>query len=226
LQQNYFNGCKMFDFAQARTNMVDSQLRPNGITDGRILEAMQVVKREDYVPEGQRTIAYMDEDVPLSGGRFMIEPMAFARMLQVAQVKPQDRVLVVGTATGYGAAVLSLLAASVVAVESDAGLAALARENLANLAKVSVMEGDLAAGCAKNGAFDLIVIEGRVEQVPEALFAQLANGGRIVAALGGQEMAKCCIWTVSGPKRAQRAAFDMTIAPLPGFGKPRPAFAF
>ncbi len=219
----------MFDFATARTNMVDSQIRPNGITDSRIIDAMSFVKREDFVPEGQRSIAYVDGDVPLNGAatqRHLIEPMAFARMLQLATIGESDRVLVIGSATGYGAAVISRLAGHVVALDSDPILNAMARTNLNNTVNVSLIESSMSEGASNAGPYDVILIEGRVENVPEALFSQLTSTGRIVAAFGSQDVAKCCIWTVSGAARTQRSAFDISIAALPGFGKPSIGFAF
>jgi protein-L-isoaspartate(D-aspartate) O-methyltransferase len=219
----------MFDFSLARTNMVDSQLRPNGITDSRILDAMQFVRREDFVVEGARDVAYMDGDVPLKGAatpRYMIEPMAFARMLQLADVRESDRVLDVGCATGYGAAVLSQLAGHVVALESDTNLMAAARENLNNIVNISLVENTLSDGAAKAGPFDLILVEGRIEHMPEALFSQLTSNGRIVAAYGTQDVSKCCIWSGAGVSRTLRFAFDISIATLPSFGKPKAGFAF
>lgn len=219
----------MFDFAHARTNMVDSQVRPNGITDARIIDAMSVVKREDFVPEAQRSLAYMDGDVLLNGAaslRYLIEPMAFARMVQLAEVRESDRVLDVGCATGYGAMVLSKLAGHVVALESDANLLALARVNLGNTVNISLSEGTLAQGAALAGPFDVILIEGRIESLPEALFSQLTSTGRIIAASGEHDVSKCCIWTVAGAARTQRSAFDISIATLPSFEKPAVGFAF
>jgi protein-L-isoaspartate(D-aspartate) O-methyltransferase len=219
----------MLDLTQARINMVDSQLRPNGITDSRILDAMQSVRREDFVPEGMRDIAYMDGDVPLKGAaspRFLIEPMAFARMLQLAEVRESDRVLDVGCATGYGAAVLSQLAGHVVALESDINLMAAARENLKGKVNISLMENTLSDGAKSAGPFDLVLIEGRIENVPEALFSQLTSNGRIVAAYGAQDVSRCCIWSAVGTSRTLRSAFDISIATLPSFGKPNAGFAF
>jgi protein-L-isoaspartate(D-aspartate) O-methyltransferase len=219
----------MFDFTQARINMVDSQLRPNGITDSRILDAMQTVRREDFVGEGVRDVAYMDGDVPLkssAGPRYLIEPMAFARMLQLAEVRESDRVLEVGTATGYGAAVLSQLAGHVVALESDFILMAAARENLKGKVNISLIENMLSEGAKSAGPFDLILIEGRIENMPEALFSQLTSNGRIVAAYGAQDVSRCCIWSGTGTSRTSRSAFDISIATLPSFGKPYAGFAF
>jgi protein-L-isoaspartate(D-aspartate) O-methyltransferase len=220
----------MSNFAQARTNMVDSQLRPNGITDIRILDAMHAVMRENFVGHDQQSLAYMDGDVPLkeasNGARSLISPMVFGRMLQAAEIRPSDRVLDIGAATGYGAMVLSQLAAQTVAVEEDAGLVAIARKNLGGVANVSVLEGSLALGAPETQLFDLIVIEGCVQEVPNALFSQVKDGGRIVAAVGHPEMAKCFVYTISGKTHTHRSAFDIAVAPLTSFGKPKPKFAF
>lgn len=222
----------MSEFAAARINMIESQVRPNGITDRRIIAGMEAVAREDFVPAAKRPVAYVDEDVALApadgsrGPRYLIEPMALARMLQHAAVRPGDAVLTVGAGTGYGAAVMASLAQSVTALESDAGLADEARRNLAPLANVAVVEGALGAGVPGAAPFDVIVIEGRVEEVPAALFAQLAEGGRLIAVVGETEMAKAIVHTKSGAVIASREVFDASIAKLPGFEKKKPAFVF
>ena len=222
----------MTDFAAARANMIESQVRPNGITDRRIIAAMEQIARESFVPESRKAIAYVDEDVPLApadrskGPRALIEAMAFARMLQHAMIKPGDRVLDVGAGTGYGAAVISALAAEVVALECDSGLAAEARRNLAGLANVKVVEGNLEAGAAAGQSFDVIVIEGRVAEVSSALLAQLGDGGRLVAVVGEADMAQACVSTKSGGTVAVRRVFDASVTPLPGFEKKKPAFVF
>lgn len=222
----------MTDFAAARLNMIESQVRPNGITDRRIIAAMESVPREIFVPESRRATAYVDEDVPLhpsdvaAGPRALIESMAFARMLQHAAIKPGDKVLLVGAGTGYGAAVVSAIAASVVALESDAGLVADARRNLAGTANVTVVEGPLAAGHAAGQPFDVIIAEGRVEEVPPALFDQLADGGRLVAVVGEADMAQALVHTRSGAAVTMRPVFDASVAALPGMKKKKPAFVF
>lgn len=220
----------MFNFAQARTNMVDSQLRPNGVTNLNILDAMQSVLREDFVGSAQKSVAYMDGDLALAEAsnsrRFLIEPMAFARMLQAAEVNANDRVLDIGAATGYGAAILSKLVKQVVAVESDSGLAHAARQNLAGLLNVTLNESDMAKGAPQAGLFDLVIIEGRIEEVPNALFSQVKDGGRVVAAVGQQDMAQCRIYKISGKTHTQRSVFDISVAALPGFGMTKPSFAF
>jgi protein-L-isoaspartate(D-aspartate) O-methyltransferase len=216
----------MKNFAAARHNMVESQVRPNGITDHRIIDAMAEVKREDFVPAERKTIAYLDEDVQLKGGRFLIEPMAFARMIHLALIKPTDRVLVVGAGTGYGAKVISMLAKSVVALESDSELAGLARGFLAGAGNVQVVEGSLAAGHAAGAPYDVIIVEGRIAAVPESLFAQLANEGRIVAAVGNRDVSKMQIATLTEGHRSSRSAFDVSVAPLPGFPVEKATFVF
>jgi protein-L-isoaspartate(D-aspartate) O-methyltransferase len=216
----------MTNFAAARHNMVESQVRPNGITDHRIIDAMAQVKREDFVPAGRKTIAYLDEDVQLKEGRFLIEPMAFARMIHLALIKPTDKVLVVGAGTGYGAKVIAMLAKSVVALESDPDLLALARGFLAGTGNIEVVEGGLAAGHAAGAPYDVIIVEGRIAAVPESLFAQLANEGRIVAAVGNTGVSKMQIATLTDGHRSSRSAFDVSIAPLPGFMVEKAAFVF
>lgn len=216
----------MTNFAAARHNMVESQVRPNGITDHRIIDAMAQVKREDFVPAERKTIAYLDEDVQLKEGRFLIEPMAFARMIHLALIKPTDKVLVVGAGTGYGARVIAMLAKSVVALESDPDLLALARGFLAGAGNVEVVEGSLAAGHAAGAPYDVIIVEGRIAAVPESLFAQLANEGRIVAAVGNTDVSKMQIATLADGHRSSRSAFDVSVAPLPGFVAEKAAFVF
>ncbi len=206
--------------------MVESQVRPNGITDHRIIDAMAQVKREDFVPAERKSIAYLDDDVQLKEGRFLIEPMAFARMIHLALIKPTDKVLVVGAGTGYGARVIAMLAKAVVAVEADPELLALARGFLAGTANVEVVEGSLAAGHGAGAPYDAIIVEGRIAAIPESLFAQLANEGRIVAAVGNTDVSKMQIATLADGHRSSRSAFDVSIAPLPGFAVEKAAFVF
>jgi protein-L-isoaspartate(D-aspartate) O-methyltransferase len=222
----------MTDFNAARMNMVESQVRPNGITDRRIIAAMETVPRELFVPEHLQAVAYVDEDISLGSmqktkaPRALIEPMAFARLLQHAVIRPEDRVLVIGAGTGYGAAVIARIAGRVTALESDPGLAGEARRRLDSLPNLRVVEGPLAAGAPDLAPFDAILFEGRVEQVPEALLGQLAEGGRLVAVIGDAIVAKARVYTRTGHTVAMRDVFDASVAPLPGFEKNKPDFMF
>jgi protein-L-isoaspartate(D-aspartate) O-methyltransferase len=185
------------------------------------------LSREDFVPDACRAVAYMDEDVPLGvPGRYLMEAMAFARLVQLAEVKPGDKVLCVGAGSGYGAAVLARLAQAVVAVEADARLAARARENLKNLGQVKVVEGRHAAGSPADAPFDVIVIEGRAGEVPQALLDQLAPGGRLVAVVGETDVARMRVYARGTGGLTMREAFDASVSALPGLEKKRPAFVF
>jgi protein-L-isoaspartate(D-aspartate) O-methyltransferase len=216
----------MMNFALARENMVESQVRPNGITDRRIIAAMAHVAREDFVADGQRAVAYAGGALPIAAGRTLTEPMALARLIQLAGVGAGDLVLHVGCGTGYGTAVLAQLAERVVAVECDAGLAARAKAGLAGVANARVEQGDLAQGSRGNGPFDAIIVEGRAAAVPQTLFDQLAEDGRLVAVTGEGEIGKATVWTKSAGTVSSREAFDATVDPLPGFARARPAFVF
>ena len=222
----------MTDFRLARENMVESQVRPNGITDRRIIDAMAAIAREDFVPAERRELAYLDEDIPIAASRdgnparAMIEPMALARLIHLAAVQPTERALHIGAATGYGTMVLARLAASVVALECDRRLLPALRANVAACGNAQVVEGALENGHKEGAPYTMIFIEGRVGEVPAGLFAQLAHGGKLVAVCGETAMAKACVWTVTDTGQSCRAAFDASVAELPGFAKRRPAFVF
>ncbi len=222
----------MIDFATQRHNMIESQVRTGGITDHGVIAAMAVVPREEFVPAGRRPLAYMDEDIEIGEAagshRFLMEPMTFARLLQNAAIRPEDVVLDVGTATGYSAAILSHLAQSVIAIEADAELVAEATAILARLGigNAAVVQGDHAAGLAGEAPFDVIVIEGRVPQVPEALLAQLGDGGRLVAVEGDGAMARGVVYTRHGGSVSARHVFDAAVPALVGIERPAPGFVF
>jgi protein-L-isoaspartate(D-aspartate) O-methyltransferase len=221
----------MTDFAMARRNMVESQVRPNGITDHRIIDAMAAVAREDFVPQARKSIAYLDEDVLIKSGgpgeaRHLMEPMAFARMVHLAAIKPTDRVLVVGAGTGYGAKIISMLAISTVALEQDAELVEFMKAALSGCGNIKVVEGKLADGCEAEGPFDAIILEGRIAAVSDSLFNQLGPEGRIVAAIGASDVSKVHILTVNDGNRSSRPAFDASISPLPGFDVASSPFVF
>jgi protein-L-isoaspartate(D-aspartate) O-methyltransferase len=215
----------MTDFAAARRNMVDGQIRTADVTDLRLLWAFQDTPRERFVPPQSTALAYLDFDLPVAPRRGLIKPRLLAKMLQIADIAPTDRVLDVGTATGYGAAVLARVAAQVVALEEDAELAGAARGALSGVANVQVVSGALAAGWAAESPYDVIVVEGATEVVPETLLRQLSDGGRLVCVLGGDQAAKVMLYLRSGDDVGGRAVFDAAAPVLPGFVKP-PAFAF
>jgi protein-L-isoaspartate(D-aspartate) O-methyltransferase len=207
----------MTDFDRARKVMVDNQLRTAGITDRRLLGAMGEVPREQFVPEVRRGLAYIDEAIPVGGGRKLGAPAPFAKLIQLAEIDHTDHVLDLGCGPGYSAAVIGQLAASVVAVETEPALAAKARASLeaVGAANVTVVEGALETAGKLKGPYDVIVIEGVVEAVSDALFAQLKPEGRIVALIGGAGgPAVAHLFARSGKGIASRPAFDAKLPPL------------
>lgn len=217
----------MMDFARARRTMVDTQIRVNDVTDSRIVDALMAVPRENFVPDALRLLAYLDDDLAVKGedgsrgARYLIEPMVLARMIQAAAIGTADKVLDVGSATGYSSAVLGRIAGSVVALEEDAELAAQARAALGSEPHVTVVEGTLGAGAADRGPFDVILLQGAAEVVPPSLLAQLNEGGRLVAVVGTGRAAKCMVHVRIGQEVSVRPAFDAAIPLLPGFAEPR-----
>jgi len=215
----------MIDFVAARTNMVDGQVRTSDVTDLRIIWAMQTVERERFVPAKLRDLAYVDFDMPIAPGRFLLKPRVFAKLVQAAAIRSTDRVLDVGCGLGYSAAVLANVAAQVVALEEDGELAAAAREALAGQRKVEVVTGRFVDGYPDAAPYDAIVLEGATEVEPDALLRQLSDGGRLVCILGAGPAAKAMLYTRSGDDAGGRPIFDAAAGVLPGFSKP-PAFAF
>ncbi|MBI1778919.1 MAG: protein-L-isoaspartate O-methyltransferase [Proteobacteria bacterium] len=221
----------MTDYAAARRNMVEGQLRTNKVTDRRLLDALSEISRERFVPPAQRGVAYVDEDLPIGQGRFLMEPMVLARLVQLAAIDPGDRVLDIGPGSGYSSAVLARLAGRVVALESDPSLAEAAKRNLAELGigNVQVVTGNLAGGYPKEAPYQAILLNGAVERVPPAIVEQLAEGGRLVGVVGPSQGAAgigraTLMQRVSGTA-SSRIAFDAAVAPLPGF-QAEPGFVF
>lgn len=217
----------MVDFARARRTMVDNQLRTSGITDWRILDAMNRVPRERFVPDHQAAFAYSDEDIPLSASRVLAAPADFARLVQLAEVGSQDVVLDVGCGTGYSTAVLSMLANAVVALESDHVLAGRANDILSDLdiGNAAAVAGPIENGMAKEAPFDVIVLEGSVDAVPPTLLEQLRDGGRLVAVLGSGNAAVAHLYTRSGNDVSGTPAFNVSL-PILGKFAAAPAFVF
>jgi protein-L-isoaspartate(D-aspartate) O-methyltransferase len=212
------------DYAAARQHMIDSQIKTNKVTDPSVIEALAALPREAFVADAQKKLAYIDRPVAIGAGRRMTEPMVLARLLQVAQLKGTEAVLVVGAGTGYSAAILSRLVKKVVALESAPELAERAKAILAQLGigNVSVVAGDLAAGRPADGPYDFILVDGAAEIVPDALGAQLADRGRLAVVIKDQGVVgRGTILVKADGVISQRAIFDADTEVLPGFTRPQ-----
>ena len=206
----------MTDYARARTLMVDNQLRTSGITDRRLLAVMGQVPRETFVPPARQALAYIDEAHPLSATRKLGPPVPFAKLIQLASIEHTDKVLDVGSGTGYSAAVIGGLAQQVTALEEDPALASAARKNLASIgsSNVSVIEAP-ASSAAKYGPFDVVVVEGTLAEVPQALLDALKTEGRLVAYVGSPgKVPVAHLFAKSGKGVAARADFDGRLPPI------------
>ena len=210
------------DYEFARHMMVENQVRTNKVTAANVVRAVESVPREAFVPEHLKDVAYVDEDLPLGGGRYLMEPMVMARMIQVADIEATDAVLDVGCGPGYSAAVLGKLAGAVVAVESDESLAARATEALGaqGVDNAAVIVGDMTAGCKKQAPYDVIFIGGGVGDVPKTLFDQLNEGGRLIApVLGEAGICRVTVYRKLDGEIGAAPMFDCAVPPLPGFEK-------
>jgi protein-L-isoaspartate(D-aspartate) O-methyltransferase len=207
--------------------MVDTQIRPSDVTKFPIIAAMLDVPREDFVPIAARPVAYMDAPVPLGDGREMPEARVFAKMLDALELDIADEVLIIGGGLGYSAAVLARMAASVVMVEADESMASEAETTLSaqGVDNAAVLTGPLAEGAAKAAPFDVILIEGGVEMLPEALTDQLKEDGRIVALFQRGALGQARIGHRVGGRVTWRFAFNAAAPVLPGFAKAQ-AFTF
>ena len=221
----------MPDFAVLRRTMVDTQVRPSDVTDLRLVAAMLDLPRERFVPRDKMELAYLDLDIPVSGPgrpvRRLLKPMVLAKLIHAANVGADDRVLDIGCATGYSSALLGRLAGAVVALEEDAELTQSAKKTLAALgmANTTVVTGPLKDGWAASGPYDVIVLEGASEVVPENLHAQLKEGGRLVCVLGRRPSGKAVLYRSLEGELSGRPIFDATAPLLPGFAQ-TPEFVF
>ncbi len=217
------------DFAAVRRNMVENQLRPNRVIDPAVVDAMASVPRESFLPKAMRGVAYVDEDVPLGGGRHLIEPLVLGRLLQTAEVRPDDVALVVGCPVGYAAAVLARMCSAVVALESDAAAAEAAARALAEVGadNVVVETGPLAEGWPKQAPYDVILLAGAVAEIPDSLCQQLGDGGRLVGVVRPDPLAsgEAVVVARIGDSFGRRPVFDAATPVLPEF-RPREQFVF
>jgi protein-L-isoaspartate(D-aspartate) O-methyltransferase len=222
----------MTDFAVARHNMVEGQIRTNRVTDPALLDALAELPREQFVPAERRSTAYIDEDLRVAGGpsgdRYMMEPMVLARLLQAAEPTKSDVALDVGCVTGYATAVLARLTATAIGLECDRALARQASETLARLGidNAIVVEGRLAEGYAKHGPYDIILVNGAVAEFPAALLDQLAEGGRLVGVRrAGAGPGAAMLMLKRHGAVAGRTLFEAATPYLPDLA-PRPRFVF
>lgn len=217
------------DFALARQNMVEGQIRTNRVTDQAVIDVLESLPREAFVADALKTRAYIDEDIVVGPGRILMEPMVLARLLQAARIEDTDLGLVIGAGTGFEAAVIARLASAVVALESNAELAASAKDHLGEQGAdtVSLLQGDLDKGHPGQGPYDVILINGAVGELPGALVEQMAEGGRLVyvktsPTVGG---GRAVLVTKENGVVSESEIFDASIPPLPEFAAP-PKFNF
>jgi protein-L-isoaspartate(D-aspartate) O-methyltransferase len=200
------------DYSAARAAMVDNQLRPQGVSDPAVLQAMATVPREQFLPDHSRPLAYVDRSVAIGPGRFLAAPAALGRLLTQMAPERGQRALVVGAGTGYSAALLAAMGLEVVAVESAPELAGKARE-----LGIEVIEGPLEAGHHAGAPYDQVLIDGAVQLIPDAIIAQLADGGRLGTALVDRGVARLIVGRKSGDAFGYLSIGDAGVPALPGF---------
>lgn len=216
------------DYAACRHSMVENQIRTNQVTDSLVIDAMDRVPREAFVPANLKGVAYVDEDIPLDGGRYLMEPLVIARLLQAAEIKTDDVILDVGCGVGYVSALMAQMAGVVVALEDDSGLAAEANKVLTDLGldTVAVVEGPLRDGYVRQAPYDVIFFGGAVAQIPKGIIDQLAESGRIVAIIAGdQGIGMGTLFLRAGGVVSSREVFNASVPFLPGF-EPIKEFTF
>ncbi|TWB54817.1 protein-L-isoaspartate(D-aspartate) O-methyltransferase [Rhizobium sp. ERR 922] len=209
------------DFEAARVKMVENQIRTTDVTSHSVLNAFFAVPRENFVPEKSKLLAYVDCDIEVAPGRFLMEASPLAKLLQLGAITKDDKVLDVGCGTGYVSAVLSLLAGRVIALESNGELAAQAKTNLAALGydNVTVVGGDLEKGHAADAPYDVIFLNGSIEQLPQGLLDQLGEDGRLITVIGYGHAARATVFMRERGAFSENVFFNASIKPLPGFAK-------
>lgn len=216
------------DFALARQNMVESQLRPNRVTAPKIVDSFRTIPRERFVPPSMRGRAYLDEHVPISVDRWLMPPMTIGRLIHEAWPLAEENAMVIGAGMGYSAAILGRLCQSVFAVESDAELVAEMSTALTELALDNVVgiEAPLTEGYPQEAPYDIIIMAGGVEEIPQALFDQLSEGGRLMAVVGDAgTIGRATLFGKRHGVISDRVLFDAAAKPLPGFER-APSFVF
>ncbi|QBX35470.1 protein-L-isoaspartate O-methyltransferase [Paracoccus liaowanqingii] len=213
----------MSDFATRRTMMVDTQVRPSDVTRFPVIEAMLTIPREDFVPANRRSVAYSGENLDIGHGRVLLEPRTLAKLVDALDIQPDELVLDLGCGYGYSAAVMARMAEAVVAIEEEAELASEAERRLsdASIFNVAVLQAPLTEGAPKQGPYDVILIEGAVEDVPPAIIDQLRDGGRIAALFTEGALGVARIGTRLNGRMTWRYAFNARAPMLAGFGRQR-----
>lgn len=216
------------DFQDLRTKMVDNQIRTTDVTDYGVLDAFLQVPREEFVPSDRKLLAYIDEDILIGQDedgtrRYLMAPSPLAKLFQLAEISKNDLVLNIASGCGYGSAILSLLAGSVIGLENNQELLAASTAKLNDLGydNVVIVSGDLTQGYAAEAPYDVIILEGSVDYTPETLTAQLRNGGRLIAVEGRGNTAVARVYLKENEKISVRDAFNIAIKPLAGFQKPK-----
>lgn len=213
----------MSDFAARRTTMVDTQVRPSDVTKFPVIDAMLTIPREEFVPASRRSVAYSGENLDIGHGRVLLEPRTLAKMVDALDIQPDELVLDLACGYGYSAAVMARMAEAVVAIEDDAELATEAEQRLsqAGIDNVAVLHAPLTEGAPKQGPYDVILIEGAVQDIPAAIVAQLREGGRIAALFTEGALGVARIGTRQNGQLSWRYSFNAKAPMLPGFGLQR-----
>ncbi len=217
----------MFDFAKARDHMVESQIRTNDVTEPALLKAFRTTARERFVPKAQMALAYGDAHIEMDEGRVMMRPRDFSKLVDAANIGPDDVVLDVACGRGYSTAIMSKLADTVVGLETSDEAVTKAEELLveADISNAAVVKGDLKVGASEHGPFNVIFVNGAVSSVPKQWLSQLANKGRLVCIVQNGPVGQATVFTKSGDAVGERVEFDASAPTLPGFAA-EPAFVF
>jgi protein-L-isoaspartate(D-aspartate) O-methyltransferase len=209
------------DYEAQRAKMVDNQIRTTDVTSHTVQAAFLAVPRENFVPEHLKALAYIDTDINVGAGRYIMEPSPLAKMLQLLDIRPGERILEIGAASGYSAALMAAMGAVVVTLEEDLSVAEIAKAALANVDGVTLEIGKLSEGCPSKAPYDAIFVNGAVEQLPESLFEQLKEAGRLVAVLGEGLSSSARLFVREKGANSERFGFNTSVRKLPGFEKAR-----
>ena len=217
----------MFDYTAARRYMVESQIRTNDVTDLDVVRAFRLIPREDFVPQAQRALAYADAHVDLGGGRFMIRPRDFSKMVMAADIQPTDVILDIGCGRGYSTAILAQLGETVVGLEESDEAVNKSTDILVKneITNAAVVKGELKLGASEHGPFNVIFVNGAVSSVPKNWLDQLANDGRLVCVVQKGAVGRACVYRRAGDTIGQSVVFDASLPLLPGFAA-EPEFVF